>query len=422
MNSFLKSIYVFPFLPVIFLGMIQCSKKVEKRTYVEYVSPSEQEKKTLSSPHSMPNGSGLESFSNKAFKGSISNAAEISWETPRGWETKPASGMRLATFLVTPSDPSIECTIIQLGPQAGGLKQNLSRWARQLQLSLSDRQIDQIIEQKTAVSCRTEQAVSIYDFSNFVSNDNEISMITGIIETPDRTVFIKLTGPKKVLVSQKSAFANLGASLSLPAQSMAQLERGISKIGSPKIKSQKFGIEKIESPKSTPFLSTKKTPGQDPSLKNINVSVPNSAKGLLWEPSKGWTKGPDAPMRSGSYQIKIGKEIGDCSIVFLPGSAGGVSANLIRWARQIGLYVEKEKLNQFINKAGWVETQAGFKFRMFDFTQLKSDPSSETLLASIGSYKGQTVFVKLKGPYGLIKDQKIAFLRFCESFSKVGNS
>ena len=49
----------------------------------------------------------------------------ISWQTPPGWESLPASGMRLGAFRPVPGDDSLLCTLIPLKGNAGGLASNV---------------------------------------------------------------------------------------------------------------------------------------------------------------------------------------------------------------------------------------------------------------------------------------------------------
>ena len=59
----------------------------------------------------------------------------LSWEKPGNWESKQGSSMRLASFSIPYSRGFGDLSIIKLSGDAGGLKANVNRWRKQLNLS-----------------------------------------------------------------------------------------------------------------------------------------------------------------------------------------------------------------------------------------------------------------------------------------------
>lgn len=59
------------------------------------------------------------------------------------------------------------------------------------------------------------------------------------------------------------------------------------------------------------------------------------AKLLVWDLPPGWKEKPAEQMRQGSFAV-AGNPEADCSIVLLPGEAGGLDANVNRWLAQVG--------------------------------------------------------------------------------------
>lgn len=57
------------------------------------------------------------------------------WDVPQNWTEQPASGMRMATFMIPVSSGEAECSVFELVGQAGGTVENVNRWRRQLGLA-----------------------------------------------------------------------------------------------------------------------------------------------------------------------------------------------------------------------------------------------------------------------------------------------
>ena len=61
-------------------------------------------------------------------------STELIWEKPNSWVPSEGSSMRLASFAIPYSGDSGDLSVIQLGGDGGGLKSNINRWRRQLNL------------------------------------------------------------------------------------------------------------------------------------------------------------------------------------------------------------------------------------------------------------------------------------------------
>ena len=62
----------------------------------------------------------------------ISN--DISWTPPSNWIVSQGSSMRIGSFTIPYSNAEGDLSIIKLDGTAGGLKPNINRWRRQLNL------------------------------------------------------------------------------------------------------------------------------------------------------------------------------------------------------------------------------------------------------------------------------------------------
>lgn len=130
---------------------------------------------------------------------------------------------------------------------------------------------------------------------------------------------------------------------------------------------------------------------------------------LSWILPPGWEEEKAAnQMRVATFRLSSDFNAFDCSIVSLPGGAGGLEANLRRWMGQIKLEVSEEQFNQFINASSG---------NVFDFTQLQDGraPDTESMIAAMIELHDETVFVKLKGTIATVTANKKAFLELVAS-------
>ncbi len=129
---------------------------------------------------------------------------------------------------------------------------------------------------------------------------------------------------------------------------------------------------------------------------------------ITWSVPAGWTQQGASQMRLATLRLADDPQAFDCSIVSLPGGAGGLEANLKRWMAQINLDVPDEQLAQFIkNSSDYV----------FDFSllQVNADPSAKSMIAAMIDLQGATIFVKLTGSMAAVSKNKESFLELSKS-------
>lgn len=134
----------------------------------------------------------------------------VAWTTPGGWIEQHGNPMRIATFLVGPE--RAECTLTAFPGAVGGVEDNLRRWAGQIKLNLSPDVLARFA--RTPSTFKTEGGFSclLYDFSE-VAPDADPSILSAILPLEDRTLFVKLMGPRALLAQEKPAFEALCRSL-----------------------------------------------------------------------------------------------------------------------------------------------------------------------------------------------------------------
>jgi len=143
-----------------------------------------------------------------------SGAATMVWDTPAGWTEQPGQGMRRATFTV--GEPSrAEGSLVILGGGAGGLESNIKRWMGQIDLSVSDPELWDYINQLTVSHTSEGHEVHLVNLGDFRSDASpgSASILAGIVSFPNATVFVKLTGAASVLDAEQQHLRNLCTSL-----------------------------------------------------------------------------------------------------------------------------------------------------------------------------------------------------------------
>lgn len=133
---------------------------------------------------------------------------------------------------------------------------------------------------------------------------------------------------------------------------------------------------------------------------------------LTWDVPSGWQEVAGSGMRIATFKRADNPDAIDVSIVTLSGPAGGLEANLTRWAGQISLdLTANDGLSKLIDSAQILKTQNGLELKIFDFTQLQKDlgPSDKSTVAAMVEINGSTVFVKMTGTVKTVTDNLESF-------------
>jgi hypothetical protein len=139
----------------------------------------------------------------------------LEWQTPEGWEERPGSGMRIATFMVLGN----ECTLMTFPGDVGGDEANIRRWLGQLGQPVDDDVLKSFVANPVRFETAGGFECRLFDYSAILPEGSPKNIIAGIITIDDHTAFVKLMGDSAVLKEQKTAFENLCKSIRLkPAQ------------------------------------------------------------------------------------------------------------------------------------------------------------------------------------------------------------
>jgi hypothetical protein len=130
--------------------------------------------------------------------------APAQWTRPDGWSEQPLSEMRLGSFKVDgPNAASADVSVIAFPGEAGGLISNINRWRGQLQLApLDEDQLGQIIRRTEVDSVPTY----LVDFQTAENAPKPSRILGAVLQTADRTWFVKMTGPPELIENQRQKF------------------------------------------------------------------------------------------------------------------------------------------------------------------------------------------------------------------------
>jgi hypothetical protein len=126
------------------------------------------------------------------------------WTKPDGWKEQPLSEMRLGSFKVDGSNAaSADVSVIAFPGDAGGLISNINRWRGQLQLEpLNEDQLAQSTQRTEVDSAPTY----LVDFQTAENAPKPSRILGAVLQTADRTWFVKMTGPPELIENQRQTF------------------------------------------------------------------------------------------------------------------------------------------------------------------------------------------------------------------------
>ena len=158
-------------------------------------------------------------------------AAAVKWTKPADWQEQPLSEMRQGSFRVPgPDGASADVSIVSFPGAAGGLASNLNRWRGQVELPpASDEELRHGIQ---PVEAGQVEGILV-DYASPPQSAKPSRILGAVLETPDRTWFVKMTGPPAFVETQKETFTEFVRSFQFP-QPQSEGEQGPGTPGRPK--------------------------------------------------------------------------------------------------------------------------------------------------------------------------------------------
>lgn len=173
-------------------------------------------------------------------------------------------------------------------------------------------------------------------------------------------------------------------------------------------------IEDAPAPGARPVETVPAAPAAATDAVPVEASAP---AGLAWTCPAGWEERPASGMRRACFAVRHGTNEYECSVTVLPGAAGGLPANVMRWAGQIGLEIDPGRLRTFVDELQERRTAAGDPLTIVDFTRLTPAPPGDPplMLAAMIVRPSDRVFVKLTAPRAAIDAARPGFEALCLS-------
>ncbi len=146
-----------------------------------------------------------------------SQGAPLQYTLPSGWEEKPLSPMRLASFNATaPNGKQADVSVVSLPGIAGGDLANVNRWRGQVNLG----PIDEDTLAKTAEHVKADGhdylVVDLVSDKPLGEKQEKQRIVAAILDENQRSWFIKMTGEDETVAAQKNAFHEFLRSLKIP--------------------------------------------------------------------------------------------------------------------------------------------------------------------------------------------------------------
>lgn len=338
-----------------------------------------------------PSGASAGTESAASQTGADSAASErpaVPWTVPAGWEEKPASGMRVASYAVKrPDGRSADISVVAMGGGAGGELENVNRWRNQIGLEPVTEA--ELASQRSIVPAGNRQVV-MYELDGkkaVLEEKYAARTLAAILPAGEMTVFFKITGENALVAEQKPQFLAWLKSVDTGGGGGAGGE---------------VAPETSAATPAAPVSAAAPAASFGSTAGGGTDGLPN------WQVPSGWKAAGPKPMRLASFDIPDAAGNGDVSISKLNGDGGGLLANVNRWRGQVGLApLEASALeanSTTLTTAGgdrgtWVELKGADK----------------TILGAIVARDGVSWFFKMTAPVSVAAQNREAFEKFVRS-------
>ena len=250
------------------------------------------------------------------------------------------------------------------GLTGGGVEGNINRWRGQMgQPALTSAELEKL--EKIEIFEREAHFLDTKgDYKSMLGGVSEGYRMRALYaQFPQFAMSVKMVGPDAEVLAQDAALRSFCASLAF--------DRDKAK-----------GMDK---------------PGGDP------PPARKETRELAWDVPAGWTKGTGSSMRHVTFDVSEGVQ---CYITFLPGTVGGVLANMNRLLGEVGEAHIDQAASDQLPRLQILGRPSPF---------LRKSGASKGVLVTYTALEGETMFVKLTGPRDAVSAQGAQFEAFCKS-------
>lgn len=163
----------------------------------------------------------------------------------------------------------------------------------------------------------------------------------------------------------------------------------------------------------TPAPGDVNAPGADASAAHAH---------FFWKTPEGWDEEKKSSgFRLASFTVKSPGSTGQavCTIIPLQGEAGGLKANVTRWLGQIvtDMGPTDARVDELLKAQQKFLTHGQFPAVLIDLTAVTPNPTDKSILATVVTVNGNSVFIKMTGEKSILTENKEKFRDLCQSFT-----
>jgi len=343
------------------------------------------------------------------------------WDTPEGWSERPTTPLRTLNFMVA-GDPDAECYLTILDGDGGGLLANINRWYGQMaQDGITEEELE-ALDEYPLLGAPAKFVLIDGDFVGMGGGPaQEGFQIAGLANVQDgKAYFLKFTGPADIVTAELEAFKALAASIhqhspQVEASTTAPEDDGLPEYTPLPVPDEAVVEEKVEETGgygAAPYAPDPPEAAEAPAV-DVSADDITDPSALQWTAPEGWVAGPERMMRLVTYQA--GES--ECYVTVLPGTAGGVHANINRWFNQMGQPDQPAEELDALPTIPVLGQEAPFVTITGDYTGMAAATEyGQMLLGAVVTLPEHSLFFKMTGPEDEMAGQVENFKAFCSSF------
>ena len=325
-----------------------------------------------------------------------SSLPALKYTVPAGWQEKPPTQMRLASFSIAENGKQADVSVVPLGGTGGGDIANVNRWRGQVGLQpLTDDDLQKVVE---AVKIDGLTA-NLYDVAGNDTGEADVQRILAAILHRNGTVwFFKVSGESALVEKQKPAFLDFLKSVQFTGQAAATAPMDMSQL-----------------PPMHPPIG-----GMAPGAAAAMAPAANIGEQPVWTVPSDWKTGPLTQFLVAKFIVPgAGEAMAEVNVSLLAGDGGGLQPNVNRWRQQMAVAPASE---DELAKLPSIEVPGG-KAILVDINGTNPRTGKPgRLVGLILPQGGQTWFYKLMGDTATVAAQKDALINFVKSAKYPGIS
>jgi hypothetical protein len=302
--------------------------------------------------------------------------ANLEWETPEGWESQPAGGMRLANFIVPGNSQTGQVSVVVLPQVVGRDLEVLNIFRERLQVAPLEADEVAGLGQEVPIG---PQSGKLYDMQGAepAADMEQNRLLVAVLQDDRASYYFNFFGPAGLVEAQKPSFLAF-------LKSVAKAESTVAATAPP------------------PAASVPTAPA---------AGAPASSSGLpRWTVPEGWRETPPTQMLLARFEAGGADGKAEITVSMFPGDVGGTVANVNRWRGQIGLGPWSEaEVNEALTT---VEVEGGSALLV---EMANSQGGNRRLIGVIWPRGSHTWFYKMVGDDETVAREKAALLKFVQS-------